>query len=122
MVFELGHRLVEVGTFLDAEDTFYLLTDELNQAIEARPSGKALPRLGELAAERRELREARRKHLPPVVVPEEAGENRIVAQAAATTAQILNDDSSATIRGFAVSSGQVTAKASVVLGPADFDK
>ncbi len=122
MVFELGHRLVEVGTFLDAEDTFYLLTDELNQAIEARQSGKALPRFGKLAAERRELREARKKHLPPVVVPEEAGENRIVAQAAATTAQILNDDSSATIRGFAVSSGQVTAKAGVVLGPADFDK
>ena len=62
MVFELGHRLVEVGTFLDAEDTFYLLTDELNQAIEARQSGKALPQFGKLAAERRELREARKKH------------------------------------------------------------
>ena len=37
-------------------------------------------------------------------------------------AQITNDDSSATMRGFAVSSGQMTGRASVVLGPAEFDK
>ena len=122
MALELGHRLVEVGTFLDAEDTFYLLTDELNQAIAARKSGKALPQLGELAVERRELREARKKHRAPAVVPEEARANKYVARAESMAAQILNDDSSATMRGFAVSSGQVTAKASLVLGPADFDK
>ena len=33
-----------------------------------------------------------------------------------------NDDSSATMRGFAVSSGRVTGRASVVLGPAEFAK
>ena len=37
-------------------------------------------------------------------------------------AQITNDDASATMHGFAVSSGQVTARASVVMGPADFDQ
>ena len=120
MVFELGRRLVEVGTFLDAEDTFYLVTDELNQALEARQSGKALPQLGALAAERRELREARKKHRAPAVVPEEARANKYIARAESMAAQITNDESNDTMRGFAVSSGQVTAKASVVLGPADF--
>ena len=76
MAFELGRRMVEVGTFLEAEDTFYLVTGELDQAIEARQSGKALPQLGALAAERRELREARKKHRAPAVVPEEARANK----------------------------------------------
>ena len=36
--------------------------------------------------------------------------------------QILNDENSDTMRGFAVSSGRITAKASVILGATDFDK
>nr|ADI19623.1 phosphoenolpyruvate synthase/pyruvate phosphate dikinase [uncultured delta proteobacterium HF0770_45N15] len=122
MAFELGRRLVEVGTFLEAEDTFYLVTEELNQALAARKSGKALSQLGALAAERRELREARKKHRAPAVVPEAARANKHIARRESMAAQITNDDASATMHGFAVSSGQVTARASVVLGPADFDQ
>jgi phosphohistidine swiveling domain-containing protein len=122
MILELGRRLVEVGTFLEAEDTFYLVTEELNQALAARKSGKALPQLGTLAAERRELREARKKHRAPAVVPEAARANKYIAQVESMAAQITNDDASATMHGFAVSSGQVTARASVVMGPADFDQ
>ena len=36
--------------------------------------------------------------------------------------QINNDENSDTMHGFAVSSGSITAKASVVLGPSEFDK
>jgi pyruvate,water dikinase len=36
--------------------------------------------------------------------------------------QILNDDASNLMRGFAVSSGQVTAPASVITGPNEFEK
>ena len=122
MAFELGHRLVEAGTFVNAEDTFYLVTEELNQAIEARASGTALPRLGELAAQRRELREARKKHRPPTVVPPEARGNEQLARAIMLSEILDNDDSSDTMRGFAVSSGLVTGRASVVLGPAEFDR
>ena len=121
MALELGRRLVAAGTFVHAEDTFYLVTEELREAIEARGSGKALPRLGQLAAERRELREARKRHRPPAVVPAEAMQNKQIAPM--MEAQILdNDDSSDTMGGYAVSSGRVTARASVVRGPADFDK
>ena len=35
--------------------------------------------------------------------------------------QIKNDDDSNVMRGFPVSSGIITAKASVILGPAEFD-
>ena len=119
MAAELGQRMVEAGTFLLPEDTYFLVTDELEEAIAARKAGKALPELGKLAAERRELREARKRHHPPGTVPEEASN---VPGIKFKETQIKNDESSDTMRGFAVSSGRVTAPASVILGPTEFDK
>ena len=119
MAAELGRRMVEAGTFLTPQDTYFLFTDELDQAIAARKSGKALPELGRLASERRELREARKRHHPPGTVPDEASN---VPGIKFKETQIKNDENSDAMRGFAVSSGRVTAAASVILGPAEFDR
>ncbi len=119
MAEELGRRMVEAGTFRIPEDTYFMVTEELTRAIEGRKAGEALPELGELAAERRELREARKRHHPPGTLPEEARQDPNVAF---KETQILNDESSDLMRGFPVSSGRVTAQASVVLGAAEFDK
>ena len=119
MAFELGRRLVDVGTFLDSEDTFFAVTDELNRAIEARKAGTGLPELGKLAAERRELREARKLLHPPGTIPEEASN---IPSVRFKETQIRNDESSDALNGFAVSSGTVTAPASVILSQNDFDK
>ena len=119
MVFELGQRMVDAGTFLDREDTFFLVTEELTRAIEARKDNKALPELGILAAQRRELREARKLHHPPGTIPEEASN---IPTVKFKETQIKNDDSSDTLNGFAVSSGAVTGTASVILSQTDFDK
>ena len=119
MASELGRRMVEAGTFKIPEDTYFLVTDEIEQAIAARKSGKALPEFGNLAAERRELREARKRHHPPGTVPEEASN---VPGIRFKETQIKNDENSDTMRGFAVSSGRLTAPASVILGPTEFDK
>lgn len=119
VAYELGKRMVDARTFQTPGDTFLLVTEELRRAIDARKAGKCLPALGELAAQRRELREARKRHHPPRTVPNEAREDPSVAF---KETQILNDDSSNQMRGFAVSSGRITAKASVILGPTDFDK
>ena len=119
MAAELGRRMVEAGTFLTSEDTYFLVTDELDQAIAARKSGKPLPELGRLASERRELREARKRHHPPGTVPDEASN---VPGIRFKETQIRNDESSDAMRGFAVSSGRITAPASVILGPTEFDR
>ena len=119
MAFELGRRMVAAGTSRDPSDTFYLVTAELERAIVARSEGRALPELGELAAERRELREARKRHHPPGTIPSEASEIKGISF---KETQILNDDDDATMRGFAVSSGRVTAPASVVRSPDEFDR
>ena len=119
MARELGRRMVRTGTFRLPEDTYFLVSAELRRAIDARARGEALPELGRLAAERRELREARKRHHPPGTVPEEASKIKGIAF---KETQIKNDESSDTMRGFAVSSGRITAPASVIRGPAEFDK
>ncbi len=119
MAFELGQRLVDAGTFCTREDIFFMVTEELEKAIEARENGRSLEELGNLAAERRELREARKRHHPPGTVPEEASD---IPSIKFKETQIKNDDSSDTMNGFAVSSGTVTGRASVILSQADFDK
>ena len=119
MAFELGRRLVDAGTFLDPEDTFFMVTDELKRAIEARKTGTGLPELGKLAAERRELREARKLLHPPGTIPEEASN---IPSVRFKETQIRNDAGSDALNGFAVSSGTVTAPASVILSQNDFDK
>ena len=118
MAHELGRRLVAAGTFQEPTDVYFLVTEELQRAVAARAKGEPLPALGTLAAERRQLREARKRHHPPGTVPEEASNIKGIAF---KETQIKNDDASDTMRGFAVSSGRVTAPASVVLGPAEFD-
>ena len=119
MAFELGRRLVDAGTFLDPEDTFFMVTVELKRAIEARKTGTRLPELGKLAAERRELREARKLLHPPGTIPEEASN---IPSVRFKETQIRNDPGSDALNGFAVSSGTVTAPASVILSQNDFDK
>ena len=110
MALELGRRLVAAGTFVHAEDTFYLVTEELREAIEARGSGTALPRLGQLAAERRELREARKRHRPPAVVPAEAMQNKQIAPM--MEAQILDNDKQS------IRAGPASSELPVVVGVA----
>ena len=119
MAAELGRRMVDAGIFALPEDTYFLVTEEIEQAIAARKNGKTFLEFGELAAERRELREARKRHHPPGTVPEEASN---VAGIRFKETQIKNDETSDTMRGFAVSSGRLTAPASVILGPTEFDK
>lgn len=119
MAFELGKRMVDIGTFRDPEDTFFLVTEELRQAIAARQQGLARPEFGRIAAERRELREARKRHHPPGTIPPEASN---IPTVRFKETQIRNDPASDTLNGFPVSSGTVTAPASVVLSQTDFEK
>ena len=119
MAFELGDRLVEAGIFNQREDIFFLESKEISEAIAAKAQNHEIARFAGLAQERRELREARKRHHPPGTLPPVASK---IDGVAFKETQINNDDSSNVMRGFAVSSGSITAKASVVLGPSEFEK
>ncbi|GIS19031.1 MAG: hypothetical protein CM15mP120_09470 [Pseudomonadota bacterium] len=98
-----------------SDDVFFLVTEELEEAIAGTG---AEPRFGELADQRRAFREACKQHHPPGTLPAIASEIDAVSL---KETQIKNDENRKEMRGFAVSSGQVTGKG-VWFGPTEFDK
>ena len=116
---ELGQRLVDVGTLSEPDDLYFLTSDEIKPALAARGLGKAMPEYLALTADRRELREARKRLHPPGTIPEEASENPGVKF---KQTQFKNDDSSDTLRGIPVSPGTVTAPASRIMNAQEFDR
>lgn len=119
LALELGQRLTDAGTISERDHVFYLLTDELKKAIEARKENKAVPEYKQLAAERFELREARKRLRPPGTVPPDALEDPALKY---KTVEAVNDPNSDTMMGAPVSPGTITAPASVIESPAEFDK
>ena len=135
LALELGRRLVEVGTLASADDVFYLTSEELEEAIQARKEEQALPDYIQKAADQRELREARKRIHPPRTIPPEPDKSFVesfrpweldagarLSLTVGGETQILNEEGSDTLKGFPVSRGQVTAEASVIISPADFAK
>jgi phosphohistidine swiveling domain-containing protein len=119
LALELGQRLTDVGTINEPDHVFYLLTDELKQAIEARNDNKAVAAFQQLAADRFELREARKRLHPPGTVPFDASEDPSVKF---KETQFVNDPDSNTMMGVPVSPGTITALASLINSPAEFDQ
>ena len=119
LALELGQRLTDVGTLPSRDHVFYLLFDELKQAIAARTESKAVPELRQLAEERFELREARKRLHPPGTVPFDASDDPSVRF---KETQFVNDPNSDTMRGVPVSPGTITAPASLINSPAEFDQ
>jgi phosphohistidine swiveling domain-containing protein len=119
LALELGQRLTDAGTIGERDHVFYLHTDELKQAIEARKQNNAVAEYVQLAAERFELREARKRLHPPGTVPFDASEDPGVKF---KETQVVNDPDSDTMRGVPVSPGTITAPASLIKTPAEFDQ
>ena len=114
---EFGRRMVNMGTFKLADDTYYLQMAELRECAEARREETPLPHYGQLAAERRELREARKRLRAPSAIPPEVIGNIWISEV-----QVENDPNSDTINGIPVSPGSVIAPASLINSPAEFDQ
>jgi pyruvate,water dikinase len=122
LALELGRRLAEARSLTVPEDVFYLHTRELLAASVARGAGHARPDLAKLAQERYGLREARKRLHPPAAVPPAARMKFGPIDISFAETQKRNVAQGSTLRGFAVSPGRVTAPASVIVSPADFDK
>ena len=119
LALELGQRLTDVGTLSGKDHIFYLLTDELKQAVAARKENAAVAELKQLAMDRFELREARKRLHPPGTVPFDASEDPSVAF---KETQFVNDPNSDTMMGVPVSPGTIAAPASLIKTPAEFDQ
>lgn len=120
---ELGQRLTDAGVIAKADDIYYLTSEEIEAAIAARSSGGGLPSYTQQAQERRTLRTARQQLTPPPKVPEQSaiqfGPIKLsmfdpTPTDAVNTGSVLN--------GYAVSTGRVTAPASVIHSADEFDR
>ncbi len=120
--FELGRRLTAAGSLDAPGDVFYLKSAELAAASTARAEGASRPDLAALARERRDLREARKRLDPPVVVPPGGRLKFGPIDMSMFEPKPRTVSTGPTLEGFAVSPGQVTAPASIVRSPEDFDK
>ena len=112
MLAELGARLVRAGVVADVTDVFWLHADELRGVVDGCP-GPAAPVLGE---RRREWR-ARRRAVPPQMLPATGPVHRLFAPWLPGGDQAQSGD---VISGVAAGPGRVTAVARVLEGPADF--
>ena len=123
LVRELGQRLTDVGTIKQPDDIYYLNRCEISTAIEARAKGQAMTEYIQLAQERRDLREARRQLTPLPKVPE-----RSSLKFGPFDLSMFDptpegaDNDGPVLNGYAVSTGRVTAPASVIHSIEDFNQ
>ena len=119
LALELGQRFVADGTLAAPDRIFYLLPDEIEEAIAARASVCATPppAFAERAEERLVLREARKRVHPPGLVPPGADEGSMAGRA---TQVLTNDENSEVLNGFPVSPGVVVGVASLVIDATHF--
>jgi pyruvate,water dikinase len=122
LALELGRRLAQAGSLDTPDDVFYLESAELAEASLARAEGTGRPDLAKLARERRTLREARKRLEPPVSVPPDGRMKFGPIDMSMFEPKPRTVSTGPTLEGFAVSPGQVTARASIVHSPEEFDK
>ncbi len=120
---ELGRRLVEAGALTQQEDVFFLEGKELEQALNALDTGKAVRDWREETAQRRAARKSQKRLVPPDIVPEGARLNQLFGLDLTDIALLRKRAEmvrETELRGSAVSPGRVTAPARVILSPEDF--
>ncbi len=119
----LGHRLTDAGSLAQPDDIYYLDSREITAAIEARANGQGILEYLQLVQERRALREARKLLTPLPTVPE-----RSRLKIGPLDLSILDptptdaDNERPVLHGYAVSTGRVTAPASVIRSIEAFDQ
>jgi phosphohistidine swiveling domain-containing protein len=119
---ELGERLTEAGCLHHPEDIYYLKSVEIAQASAARIQGINRTDFAELAKKRRILRQARMQLDPPVAVPPDGRMKFGPIDMGMFEPKPRSVSSGPILDGFAVSPGMITAPASIIRSPDDFDK
>ena len=119
----LGQRFVDAKLLNQPDDIYYLNSDEIKQAIQAKRTGQTDSTFSELAHKRRELRQSRTMETPPPKVPEQSSLKFgpfDLSMFDPTPDNTINEGP--LLKGFAVSIGTVTAKASVIHSMEAFDQ
>jgi pyruvate,water dikinase len=113
MLGELGKRLAAGDAIACAEDVYWLEAQEVDALAAHLERGETLKNFSAAVESRKTKWEAMRHIIPPTTLPKVNWMMRFFPS---------NEGTGNTIKGFAASTGRVTARACVMLGPEDFDK
>jgi phosphohistidine swiveling domain-containing protein len=115
----LGHRFVDAGAFVEPTDIFWLTEEEISERLEAIEQGLTLESLQTSIDERKEIRRAEQKLLPPTQLPPSDTYMGIPVEVFVPGEGGAEGDR---LKGVGASGGKVTGPAYVLHGPEDFDQ
>lgn len=111
---ELGRRLVQNDDIEKADDIYWLEESEVGALVTALDSEKTLPNYSARIPDRKAMRRAAQKVMPPAVLPLTSRLAKIMPWSEQRQGdQII-------LKGFGASPGKITAPACVLFGPQDF--
>ena len=120
MLQELGRRSVQAGATEQADDIFWLVQNEVEDAVAALEADEPLSTLVERVQERRATWRAEKLVTPPPRLP--AKSKYMAFYDGGILAASADEQTGDTINGLGASPGSVTATARVLRGPEDFDQ
>jgi rifampicin phosphotransferase len=120
MLREIGQRLVTHNAIKTPEDVFWLTDDELLEAVIALDVGQSPANYHTLVSERHASWESERMLTPPVALPLKGGTRFLGMNFSSVMPARTGQPAEDMLKGFAASPGQVTGKARVISGPAEF--
>jgi pyruvate,water dikinase len=119
LLHELGRRLAKAGAISEAEDIYWLEEAEISDRLDALEKGELLDSLADLVEERKKLRQAEQKIMPPAQLPYSKTYMGIPIEAFIPGEGGQEGDK---LKGVGASGGKVTGTARVLHGPEDFDQ
>jgi pyruvate,water dikinase len=116
---ELGRRFAEGGMIAHAEDVFWLIQDEVEEAAASLDRGEALEDLSASIPQRKGAWRAAGRAAPPLALFQISIFGKSLMTVKSGGAKVHKGD---TLKGVAASPGSITAPACVLHGPEDFSK
>jgi pyruvate,water dikinase len=119
MILEMGRRFTEAGLIASADDIFWLEGDEVEQAAEFLDGGHSLQSLVDVVPQRKAIWASANRAVPPMALPQLKVFGFDLMKLKSGRSKRGDED---TLKGVAASPGTVTAAASVLHGPEDFNR
>jgi phosphohistidine swiveling domain-containing protein len=116
---ELGRRLAQAGAIPSPVDVFWLEGAEIENRLDALDQGDCLDSLQEVIEDRKKIRQAEAKVMPPTQLPYS---KRYMGIPIEIFLPGEGEQEGGRLKGVGASGGQVTGIAYVLSGPEDFDR
>jgi pyruvate,water dikinase len=120
LLLDLGRRMADAGAFKESEDIFWLEEAEIEDRLHALEQGEPLDSMQAVVENRKKVRQAEEKLVPPTQLPYSKTYMGLPLEAFVPTAG--SEQEGNRLKGVGASGGKVTGVARVMHGPDDFGR